>query len=213
VRYVAPPDFYEQLIKRHAHKIRWGQKFDSTYMSYREDQNFISTAPMPVNLAASGSTYSTDFKFDREPIRVIRITLNVPADVYQTVYFPNPETDLFRASITGNVLIIETLAHGPVQEGMALDFILDEALHVFGLKRNHIGDLTFHDQNLGKIVDMPRGNREAVMHELTINHNIYSLGRFATWRNILLDDVVEDIGSIQAMIKATSYRRNLMLSK
>jgi hypothetical protein len=42
------------------------------------------------------------------------------------------------------------------------------------------------------------------LFRLTHERNIYSLGRFATWRNILLDDVVDDIAAIKKLLKANS---------
>ena len=40
-------------------------------------------------------------------------------------------------------------------------------------------------------------------------YGIYSLGRHATWRKILLDDVVGDIERIQSMMKTSAYDRML----
>ena len=42
--------------------------------------------------------------------------------------------------------------------------------------------------------------RKELIHRLSMEANVYSLGRFATWRNILLDDVVEDARRIQRMM-------------
>ena len=43
------------------------------------------------------------------------------------------------------------------------------------------------------------------MHKMTVDHGVYSLGRFATWRNILLDDVVKDIDVIKSMMGQDKY--------
>jgi hypothetical protein len=43
------------------------------------------------------------------------------------------------------------------------------------------------------------------MYEMTTRFGIYSLGRFATWRNILLDDVLNDIFRIREMMNGTDY--------
>ncbi len=55
--------------------------------------------------------------------------------------------------------------------------------------------------------------RKALLHHLTITHGIYSLGRFATWRNILLDDVYEDVFAIRKMIHQSHYDVNLERSR
>ena len=44
--------------------------------------------------------------------------------------------------------------------------------------------------------------RKEFMHYATANFNIYSLGRFATWRPILLDDVVDDLAVIERMMSS-----------
>jgi hypothetical protein len=42
------------------------------------------------------------------------------------------------------------------------------------------------------------------LFRLTHEHNVFSLGRFATWRNILLDDVVDDIVQVKRLLKSSS---------
>jgi len=175
----------------------------------------ISTAPMHVNMDACKLEIERGrFGFERAPIIVNRYRLLLDSDVYQTVYFADRDSSLFRASITGNVLIIEAL------EGRAGKFVwtehdpyhLDEVLAAFGLRRTDI-DMSSRvtvDQRYGKIVDMEPAQRRAVLHAMTAKFNLYSLGRFATWRNILLDDVVDDIHAIDKLINANEYTRSLM---
>jgi hypothetical protein len=67
-------------------------------------------------------------------------------------------------------------------------------------------------QPFGKIIDLPRRTREALLYELTREYNVFSLGRFATWRNILLDDVVNDIHVLDKLISASEYRRSHMIA-
>jgi hypothetical protein len=45
---------------------------------------------------------------------------------------------------------------------------------------------------------------------LTEEHNIYSLGRFATWRQLLLDDLVKDIGVIEKLIDGNHLYNNVL---
>ena len=47
--------------------------------------------------------------------------------------------------------------------------------------------------------------RKSFMLKLTLEHNIYSVGRFACWKNILLDDVYDDSFTIRAMINSDPY--------
>lgn len=225
VRYIAPDDFYEQLVARHAERISWGLKFDSAFMANEASgRNFVSTAPMSVNMAAAGiaSTHE-DFKFDKSGITVIRVPLKIHSEVYQTVYFPQMHMRIFRASITGDVLIIE-LVDSPIGSEVTANLELhnenaewdaiETACEAFGLdyERDVAAESrTVTVQKFGKIVDMPKEDRESVMYELTSRHNIFSLGRFATWRNILLDDVVGDLHKIDNLMNASDYARRLSL--
>lgn len=213
VRYIAPDDFFERLVEQHKGRIDYGTPFNAAMLDTMRGVDFISTAPMSVNLAAAGVEHGAGFAFSKASITVLKVKLAVPSEVYQTVYFPEPSTRLFRASITGDTLIIEILASDgqPVSERE----ISQKMLSAFGILPSMLdfSTLTKTVQPFGKIVDLNKGDREAIMHELTAAHRIFSLGRFATWRNILLDDVVNDIESIDHLIKASAYGRKLILSK
>ena len=65
------------------------------------------------------------------------------------------------------------------------------------------------NQKYGKIAPIDEGKRKALIGHLSTEHNIYSLGRFATWRNLLLDDVVQDIAVIKRLMNSDGYARRL----
>ena len=45
---------------------------------------------------------------------------------------------------------------------------------------------------------------------MTDTYKIYSVGRFATWRQLLLDDVVEDIAIVEEFISnQDNYKRKM----
>jgi hypothetical protein len=214
-RWVAPDDFYQHLVSKHKDRISWGVEIGE---AVGNESTIVSTAPMSVNLAATGmeSTFAVPFKFDKSAIQVSRYKLAAPSDVYQTVYFPDPDLNIFRASITGDNLIIEALCDGNGANSSDLNLDdLNVALYSFGLEMKDldIASFSFNIQNFGKMVDMPKADREAIMFELTHAHNLFSLGRFATWRNILLDDVVSDIKTIDRLISASAYSRRLIALK
>jgi len=213
-RFIAPDDFYDQLVARHAGRINWGTSFSREWLDNSPAATVISTAPMSVNLAAAGIDHGADFPFSKSDISVTRVKLRCPSDVYQTIYFPDPNTNLFRASITGDTLIIEVLGKENGRNSYYHE-TLETVLFAFGLFESQLDLATVSrtTQPFGKIVDMPKADREALMHELTNAHNIYSLGRFATWRNILLDDVVSDLGRIERLIGASAYTRSLIRSE
>jgi hypothetical protein len=44
-----------------------------------------------------------------------------------------------------------------------------------------------------------------LLYTITVQHDIFSLGRFACWRNILLDDVYHDVRRIEQMTSMNNY--------
>jgi len=210
-RWIAPDNLVELLEERCAGRINYshmlvGVHADCCMFDVNEEERgvsrdgpLVSTAPMRVNLAACGIEH--EVKFQHSAIRVRRF--RVPkAEVYQTLYFPSPLTNIYRASMTGDLLIVEYLdiALGGVSQS--------DLLHVcdcFGLPRTvHPLDDT-HRQPYGKIDPLPAEQRRALLLEMTVRCGLFSLGRFATWRNILLDDVLTDLRHIQTMAKYGAY--------
>lgn len=194
-RFVAPDTFYEQLVDAAHMRTFWGTKAEFAGMRSTN----ISTAPLPVVLSELG--IPTELKFDRAPITVVRCRVR-GADVFQTVYFPDDETPMYRASITGETLIIEAMATDVSPKDW-----LPRALVLVGraFATDVVQIVDTVDQQYGKIVPIADADRKRVLFDLTQERGIYSLGRFATWRNILLDDVVKDIHAIKKMMNSTPY--------
>lgn len=197
VRYIAPEDFYERLIDAVGHRVQWGVKAD--FAGARSD--VISTAPMPLALSALGIDSGLEFR--HKPVLVRQYRIQFPADVHQTIYFPTFVHHLYRASIVGNLLICEFTAP-PVDDGW-----LTELQHAFALPPGFGELISETTQDRGKIDAVDEHTRRALVARLTQDHNIYSLGRFATWRNILLDDVVHDAHVIKQLRLASTYDRKL----
>jgi hypothetical protein len=189
-RFIAPDNLYEQLIDSVGGRILWGAPAD-----FRDRKNaIISTAPLPVMLDSLG--IAQPIEFPRSPIKVHR-WLVPGADVFQTIYFPESHLNIYRASITGDTLIVETVG--------GLGDMDEEAINnAFGIRLSNCNSLGSVEQKYGKISPVEDAVRKQLLFQLTHEHNIYSLGRFATWRNILLDDVVDDIGAIKKLLKANS---------
>lgn len=215
-RYIAPDDFYDQLVDKIGDRIR----FNSVIASLpNESTPVISTIPLNIMLDICGLDKSQlDFDFSRQQITVHRLKVAVNCDVFQTIYFPEPDLRTYRASLTGDTFIVEMINRHPhggkFDYSDPLDEVLDVARH-FGLRPYmlDVGTGEVVDQKYGKIVDIPSEKRHAILYQLTTDHGVYSLGRFATWRNILLDDVAEDILEVDTLIKASSYRQHQLLSK
>lgn len=191
-RYIAPENFYEQLLEATRNRIHW-----STSAQFCAGD--INTAPLPVALDAVG--IEADDAFDHAGIFVIRYRIP-SADVHQTVYFPDATHSLYRASITKDLLICEFLGEpgGPWESDL---------MQAFNLSTVAFDRVDEDWQRYGKILPLPDDRRKQLVGQLTDEHEIFSLGRFATWRNILLDDVVEDAAVIKRLMHATKYDRKM----
>lgn len=192
-RWIAPEDFYDQMFDVMRSRIA----LDYPVNFLRDPKPIISTAPMEVALRECGLPL---VEFPRQPITVVRA--HVPdCDLHQTVYFPHPGFSLYRASITGNLLIAEFA--GEIDENW-WRLVMD----AFGFDTIE-GPLEEVEQHYGKIAPIDEDFRRASIARLTTGHNIYSVGRFATWRNILADDVVNDLAVIKRLIHSSHYEKHL----
>lgn len=190
-RFVAPEDLHEQMVDAMRGRIEYGRAFDFE----RNRTPVVSTAPLPVVLKALNLNAYVDFV--RAPITVQRWRIH-NCDVFQTVYFPDLDSNLYRASITGNVLIAEYAG----EADRKVEPLLERA---FGISLGSFAeDMGVVEQRYGKIVDIPAPVRKQLLFDLTLKHGVYSLGRFATYRNILLDDVVRDVQVIKNLLKTNS---------
>lgn len=204
-RFIAPEDFILQLIEQVGDRVSW----NTPVTELPTERPIISTIPMNRILDLTGTVPERpDFKFS--PIRVQRF--RIPrADVFQTIYYPSPRTAAYRASITGDLLIVESVDNPDYPE-VNMETILES----FGILSDHTPvvpiDAT-HKQSYGKIASIDERFRRFVIGHLSHKYSIYSLGRFATWRNILLDDVLQDLNVIKKLMNADSYTRKLAISK
>lgn len=189
-RFIAPDNLYEQLVDSVGGRILWGAPAD-----FRDRKHpIVSTAPLPAVLDALN--IEQPFEFPRAGIQVHRWRVT-GADLFQTIYFPDLELGVYRASITGDTLIVECTSNYNILGIMEVE-------RAFGINLNNAEDLGAVEQKYGKITPVDDTVRKQLLFKLTHDHNIYSLGRFATWRNILLDDVVDDITAIKKLLKANS---------
>jgi hypothetical protein len=207
-RFIAPPDFYAQLLEVVGGRIMWNATFDFPGARGHTTFPIVSTAPLSVAYSATFGEPAEGVGFHRAAITVERF--RVPdADVYQTVYFPSHEHSVYRASITGDLLIVERAGPNIVERAgwldatdAAYDAGLDDVCAAFGLSESALQAISRAGQQYGKIAPIDDSVRKRMMFRLTHERGIFSLGRFATWRNILLDDVVDDIAVIKRLIRA-----------
>lgn len=195
-RYIAPEDLYSRLLARCYKRINWNCSLNDVLELRQEKKPIISTAPLGDTAKLVGFNVTEEFKHAGIHVRRFRVK---NCNVYQTVYYPDPFISLYRASITGNLLIaeyMENAAHEYGYEGLLFDS--------FGIHDLPEG-LPGGSQRYGKIAPINDVWRRECIHQLTLQHRIYSLGRFATWRNILLDDVLKDIYVIKRLLAGDTY--------
>lgn len=203
-RFIAPDNFYDLMLQGVGARIEWGVQAPLSDLVRNMGCDVISTAPLPDTLAHFEIDPSEHWPparqqpimFQRSPITVQKFRVS-RCNVHQTIYFPDPDVEVYRASITGDVLIVEAM--GEDAESMV------QVIDAFNLEDRMLEPLGKVEQRYGKILDIEPALRKALVHRLTAEHGVFSLGRFATWRNLLLDDVVDDIAVLKRLMRASSY--------
>jgi len=199
-RFIAPQDFIERL----ARKVTAPFRFKSQWTG--GDGPIISTIPMPMLMRLLNYSDIPEFK----SVNGYTCTVDLKnTNVCATIYIPDREELPYRASITGSKLIIEYAF--PYGDNLELNFIMDDkerALRhaidislMFGLDgRFVIPWPVFNEQKYAKILPIDDHARKRFILWASEKHNIYSFGRFATWRpSLLMDDLVNDLRVIQRL--------------
>jgi hypothetical protein len=173
----------------------------------------ISTLPMPVILDVAmrsdpdGNSEweqhrGDDAALKAEPITVLRGKLlpEIKCSVNQTIYFPESELNTYRATLEKTDIIIESVEELEDEE-------ITKVLNAFGLARSMtIGKWRQNIQPYGKIVEIGDDLRRSIIYQLTDKYNIYSLGRFATWRPLRADQLVKDVHKVERMVRQSEQR-------
>jgi hypothetical protein len=212
-RYVAPPDFLPALAS--GLSISYNEPLRKEHLDerHRDSAPIISTIPMPVLMRMAGWKLP-DFQW--LPIYSSRTFINdPPVDIYQTIYYPYEEQPYYRASITGRQLILEYPGRrgDPSPEPRDFDKYADMAavLSDFGIENATLGPvINVKRQEYGKLIPLDNDERQTFILSMTDEKRIYSVGRFATWRQILMDDVVADVRYIEKLLtQRSTYERRL----
>lgn len=202
-RYIAPTDFIQRL----ASDLEISYNFKSHMSGFSVP--VISTIPMPALMIALG--YAKMPKFRSVSGMNLRFRINL-CDAYVSVYDPEPESIIARISVTGDECICECPNTMDWTDGDA-EFVINRACELLGIKAANIDVSTMRVSHAkySKILPINEKERKDFMHWATERYDIYSLGRFATWKpGLLLDDIVKDIDQITSWARAgTSYERKL----
>lgn len=200
-RWIAPLD----LIARMAAglNIKYGTSFG---FSSDIQTPIISTLPMPTLAMMLGYEWNTtEVLFNSVPGLNIKATI-ADCDAYISLLVPDPDIPFSRVSITGNEMIVECSHHEYTTfDNLFANLCTATAADLLGIKNDRISNIQSRPQKYAKITPIDDDARKAFMHWATVQHNVYSLGRFATWRpNLLLDDLIQDVRKIDGWLNRTS---------
>jgi hypothetical protein len=205
-RYIAPPDLVEQMA--HGLDIAYGVDGLAYCAPSKRDEMgmspIISTLPMNVLMDALEYTGDRpDFNF--LPGYVIKAHVS-NCDMFATRYYTSGEYGpLYRASITGDTLILEFV--GEPFDDFVPDDVTPNVVDDFGIFWDDVTDWTEPKASkyakLAALSDADKRKAQAFMHWATVNWRVFSLGRFAKWEaGLLLDDIVQDVLKIERWIDA-----------
>lgn len=198
-RFIAPENFPEQLQRKVMAPIKFGTQFQDAYY-FSKDTPIISTIPMPILLKELDATHKFEAQFRHLSGQVISVNIK-NCDVYCTMYFPNPGAKPYRVSITGSKMIIEFAGDEQVEAEHEICFCCSK----LGIEFEDImhETISYKYQPFMKILPMDEETRKRIILFLTEEFNIYSFGRFATWRpGLLLDDLIKDLRVIQKIVQS-----------
>lgn len=209
-RFIAPENFIQRMAAMCKGKLAFNAKWVPQPVLGESSPKKISTLPMPVLMGLLGYKHDTEFK------SVIGYTCTAKlrnTDLCATIYFPDEHEMAYRASVTGDRLIVEYAfpGHNEAEASEEMKRLADypkdrrDHLHTilahFGMRSDRIiGVPEVKAQRYAKILPVPDDVRKRFMLWATEHHNIYSFGRFATWRpGLLMDDLINDLRVIQRL--------------
>lgn len=220
-RWIAPEDFHLRLLKKVNGRVKFGYKLVGLNKDWLEillegrdpedtspwkrNGPVISTIPMPVMAKVLKIDSPVSFQSGRR-VYVFRYRIR-NANLNLSMYYPSPDTPVYRASVMKDILSIETiedeLKKSPASHSDGR--CIEEVLQSLGIGPHDVESLDQGSQ-LGKIsYNLDDRVRKNWVFRLTIDFWIYSLGRFAIWKNILQDDVYDDAHKIRGYIESGTH--------
>lgn len=201
-RFIAPPDLVSQMSA--GVDIRFDHHVDAR--DFRgENAPLISTMPMMALMDALEYPGLRP-EFLSVPGWTVNTTI-AECDMFVTRYLSDPRCEPYRISVTGDQLIIE--GAGETNNPSGADMVAIKAAQTMGIDPNALRSAELHQSPYAKIGRLSAEDRRRAndfMFWATQEHNIYSLGRFATWRaGLLLDDLVNDIIKIEGWMTGSNY--------
>lgn len=211
-RYIPPRDLQARLENRiERGRITYLHEAGADELLNKENPK-ISTIPMPVMVKMVEERMPRPLQneiplFISAPIYTLRFAIP-DADIHQTVYFPQPDIPVYRASVVENVLIVESV------EELTPTTIPAALFDAFCFVEKELELIDYGVQNFGKIAPLLDETwRRAFIGWLSDEFNIFSLGRFATWRpDVMIHDVIKDVQIIKSLA-GNPYERRVHYEK
>lgn len=200
-RYIAPSNLISLMRERVSCPVHLNANFRP---DEKNSQPIISTIPMPNLMDLLGWEKTEEFQFNFGT----NIILDVERlNAYASLYVPDPKFRGSRISITGSQIVIE--CQGKLSE--PAENIAEQALEYLGIPMGLVRKIDSKAQQYAKILPYDERDRRRFILYASERWNIYSLGRFATWRpGLLLDDLVNDVRVIHRLIHgATNYSQRI----
>jgi len=197
-RYIAPSNLISRMSVGCDITYKVNISEDNIINAQKNDVPIISTLPMPLMMKLVGWKDIPEFPY--QEIYTQRAEIQDPeVNINQTIYYPDPMNDCYRISVVGNVVIAEFVKQPSSDSGI---IIMDALFDDFGFRAKRLTNISTTKQKYGKIRPIAENIRQNFIYALTEKYNIYSVGRFATWRQLLLDDVVNDIQMVEGFINS-----------
>lgn len=193
-RFIAPNNFQELLIEECKNRINFN--YEITEEDYKTEENIISTLPLSVNAKMLGYDFKTEKNFNVIYVNKYEVE---NCDMNCTIYYPDLDLSVYRASIVGGVLIVESNEKLKIED---LKVVM-QSYYIWPSELNC--KLNNHEQPMGKLSGLNDSERRMMIYKMSHDHGVYSLGRFALHKNILLDDVAKDIRVIKEMMMDDTY--------
>lgn len=203
-RFIAPPDLIRRMAAKVQCPISFGLSAEFT-RDFTPKIPWVSTIPMPALMKQLNYHDIPDFNWKPGTNVIIQLA-NVSA--YCSLYTPDPELPFARLSLTAHELIAECYDDIDLTENELHNLVLS-AIYQFGISENEVMSVEQQSQRYAKILPIDERVRKHFIMWASENYNIYSLGRFATWRpGLLLDDLVQDVRVIQRLASGSEESYN-----
>lgn len=213
-RYIAPMNLIKLMSERINGTIEFNRNVTSS-MIKTAGTPIISTIPMPTMMDLLAYPDKPNFNY----VNGFNINAGVKnMDAYASVYVPDPAVGFNRVSATGDRLTVEysmpdksnsdisEIAAHLNENPASMEDIALKAAKFIGISEPNFEKITVSAQKYSKILPIDEGIRRRFIMWASEQHNVYSLGRFATWRpGLLLDDLVNDVRTIQRINSGGIY--------